>query len=366
MNDPISTLEWLVQAQQGIPSFSEMPRRTLADKGIAGPTAAHVIEEIHTPLNLAMVTFTTGSSAFQNIVGVTWCELPLRTEAGKRVLQGCGVTTGQQLLVTYAPLVNVFTRQALEAFDLRWSFLSHSCRDALLIALCRQMPDVVIGESSFLRATLEQAQKMNLIDRLPKNLTLITAGTPLDEALVPLAQSLGYTLHDVYGCQEFGWLVLNGIPLREDISLVATRQGDDWREVIVGGLPTGDSFPVGTGGHLCNPAGIIQTWKRRRTTPEYEMVVVATTAHHQEIVERTARTIMRIKGRICRVSPKLQTLAEATHIQLIPGILPDDASGSAPIDIIGPDATAQFDALLAAQRELQQQGKNDPAWSKAR
>lgn len=69
MNDPISTLEWLVQAQQGIPSFSEMPRRTLADKGIAGPTAAHVIEEIHTPLNLAMVTFTTGSSAFQNIVG---------------------------------------------------------------------------------------------------------------------------------------------------------------------------------------------------------------------------------------------------------------------------------------------------------
>ena len=129
MNDPISTLEWLVQAQQGIPSFSEMPRRTLADKGIAGPTAAHVIEEIHTPLNLAMVTFTTGSSAFQNIVGVTWCELPLRTEAGKRVLQGCGVTTGQQLLVTYAPLVNVFTCQALEAFDLRWSFLSHSCAE---------------------------------------------------------------------------------------------------------------------------------------------------------------------------------------------------------------------------------------------
>ena len=96
------------------------------------------------------------------------------------------------------------------------------------------------------------------------------------------------------------------------------------------------------------------------------MVVVATTAHHQEIVERTARTIMRIKGRICRVSPKLQTLAEATHIQLIPGILPDDASGSVPIDIIGPDATAQFDALLASQRELQQQGKNDPAWSKPR
>ena len=51
MNDPIAMLEWLVDAQQGIPTLAEMPRRTLSDKGIAGPTAAHVIEEIHTPLN---------------------------------------------------------------------------------------------------------------------------------------------------------------------------------------------------------------------------------------------------------------------------------------------------------------------------
>ena len=86
MNDPIATLEWLVDAQQGIPTLTEMPRRTLSDKGIAGPTAAHVIEEIHTPLNLALVTFTTGSSAFQNIVGVTQNELPLRIAAGRRVL----------------------------------------------------------------------------------------------------------------------------------------------------------------------------------------------------------------------------------------------------------------------------------------
>lgn len=47
MNDPIAMLEWLVDAQQGIPTLAEMPRRTLSDKGIAGPTAAHVIEEIH-------------------------------------------------------------------------------------------------------------------------------------------------------------------------------------------------------------------------------------------------------------------------------------------------------------------------------
>lgn len=278
MNDPIAMLEWLVDAQQGIPTLAEMPRRTLSDKGIAGPTAAHVIEEIHTPLNLALVTFTTGSSAFQNIVGVTQNELLLRSAAGKRVLAECGVTAGQHMVVTYAPLVNVFTRQALDESGLHWSFLSRSCRDALLIALCRQQPDVVVGESSFLRATLEQALKMNLQAYLPKTLMLITAGTPLDEALVPLCASLGYGLHDVYGCQEFGWLILDGLPLREDISLVAAPQGGDWREVIVGGLPTGDSFPVATNGHLCNLQGKIQTWKRRRTTPEYDMVVMATTA----------------------------------------------------------------------------------------
>ncbi|MGV8617745.1 hypothetical protein ACV36Q_31950, partial [Pseudomonas aeruginosa] len=81
----------------------------------------------------------------------------------------------------------------------------------------------------------------------------------------------------------------------------------DWREAIVGGLPTGDSFPVAAGGHLCKPQGKIQTWKRQRTTPEYDMVVMATTARHREIVERTARTILRIKGRVCHVSTQLIT-----------------------------------------------------------
>lgn len=367
MNDPITTLEWLLEAQPGIPSLREMPRRTLDDKGIAGPTAAHIIEEIHTPLNLALVTFTTGSSAFQNIVGVTHSELPLRAASGKRALAICGVTAGQHVLVTYAPLVNVFTRQALDESGLHWSFLSRSCRDALLIALCHQSPDAVVGESSFLRATLEQALKTGLAARLPKKLTLIAAGTPLDEELVTLASSLGYALHDIYGCQEFGWLMLDGVPLREDISLVPAPQGGDWREAIVGGLPTGDSFPAAAGGHLCNPQGKIQTWKRQRTTPEYDMVVMATTARHREIVERTARTILRIKGRVCHVSSQLKTEASATHIQLWPRAVPGEcAARVTPVDIIGPRATAQFDALLQAQRDLQQRAKNDPAWCKTR
>ena len=70
------------------PTFAEMPRKTLADKGIAGPTAAHTIEEVHTPLNLAYLTFTTGSSAFQNIVGITFAELPLRFWSGQVLKQG--------------------------------------------------------------------------------------------------------------------------------------------------------------------------------------------------------------------------------------------------------------------------------------
>ena len=73
------------------PLLAEMPRRTLADKGIAGPTAAHVIEELHTPLNLAYTTFTTGTTAFQTPVGVTWQELPDRAAAGVRALERCGV-----------------------------------------------------------------------------------------------------------------------------------------------------------------------------------------------------------------------------------------------------------------------------------
>ena len=85
------------------PTFAEMPRKTLADKGIAGPTAAHTIEEVHTPLNLAYLTFTTGSSAFQNIVGITFAELPARVKASFTVLERAGLKAGDRVLVTYPP-----------------------------------------------------------------------------------------------------------------------------------------------------------------------------------------------------------------------------------------------------------------------
>ena len=44
--------------------------------------AAHVIEEIYTPLNFAGMTFTTGTTAFQTPVGITWTELSGREAAG--------------------------------------------------------------------------------------------------------------------------------------------------------------------------------------------------------------------------------------------------------------------------------------------
>lgn len=51
-----------------------------------------------------------------------------------------------------------------------------------------------MGESSFLRATLEQALKMNLQAYLPKTLMLITAGTPL------MKRWFRFALHWDMGC----------------------------------------------------------------------------------------------------------------------------------------------------------------------
>ena len=89
------------------PTLEEMPRRTLGDKGIAGPTSAHVIEEVHTPLNLAYMTYTTGSSAFQNIVGITYEELPARVKASENVFRMAGLERGDKVLVTYPPKYSV-------------------------------------------------------------------------------------------------------------------------------------------------------------------------------------------------------------------------------------------------------------------
>ena len=338
------------------PLLSEMPRRTLEDKGIAGPTAAHVIEELHTPLNLAYMTFTTGTTAFQTPVGVTWQELPDRVSAGVRALERCGVPRGAELLVTYPPLVNVFSRQALDAYSSKARFILRPSRDALLAELCCGTR-FVVGESSFLRAALQDAQRLGLSRELPENLVLIAAGTPLDPELAEEAARLpGAQIHDLYGCQEFGWLVLDGVPLRTDITLCPDPAEEGRHHLLVGGLPTGDCFRLGS--HPLNPGGSICTNTKIRSSLELETTLLAGTVSSRETALRTARTILRIKSRIVRVSPDYVCGAVQTRLAVGP------PGGPSLLELEGPEATRMLDALVLAQRQYQRQAKTDPVWRK--
>ena len=338
------------------PLLSEMPRRTLADKGIAGPTAAHYIEELHTPLNLAYVTFTTGTSAFQTPVGVTWQELPARSAAGIRALEWCGVPRGETLLVTYPPLINVFSRNALEQAGVTARFILRPSRDALLVALC-EGSRFVVGESSFLRATLQDARRMGLSAWLPKNLVLIAAGTPLDPELTEEAARLpGAVVHDLYGCQEFGWLALDGVPLRPDVVLCADPEEEARHHLLVGGIPTGDCFLLGA--HPLNPRGALCTNTRVRSPLELETTLLAGSVSSRETALRAARTILRLKSRIVRVAPDYLCGAEQTRLAVGP------PGRQSLLELEGPEQTCMADDLLEAQRQYQRQAKTDPVWRK--
>ncbi len=342
-----------------VPNTEEMPRRTLKDKGIYGPTSAHVIEEIHTPFNLHYVTITTGTTAFQNIVGVTKHEIDDRIVASSKALELAGVKKGQKILFTYPPLVNVFSKEALIENEIEWSFLERSSRDHLILAMHDFKPDAVIGESTFLKATLQDAKKANLIEFIPKNMSFITAGTPLDTELIEVAKEyVDGHVHDLYGCQEFGWLTIDGIPLREDIVLVPTDK-DGYCDLVVGGLSTGDRFPIDEkNGHICNKDGKVITYGRVRTSPEYETIIMETTALNAETVDRLTRTILRIKGKIVRVSPELKVGSDKNVLCL-------KHYGSDKSYLIEQDkGTKLFDSLLDAQFDYQSQKKNDPTWVK--
>lgn len=317
------------------------------------------------PLNFAYLTFTTGSSAFQNIVGVTYAEMPARIQASFRILERVGLKAGDRVLVTYPPLVNVFSGEAFKKYGLEWSFLVRSSRDAFLAALHEFQPKAVVGESSFIRAALEDARHMGVAQELPKNIILLTAGTPLDLELLGVAESvLQAEVHDLYGCQEFGWLAMDGIPVRDDISLIPTADGSgkELYELVVGGLPMGDSFPVSDSGHICNSEGKIITYRRQRSYPEYEVIVKATKLTSAVTLGRVARSILRIKGRIVKVSPELVTSAAQTVLELVPDYL--SGSSQKPFIIDDPAKTKFFDDMVQAQLDYQQNSKADPVWTK--
>ncbi|KIZ40827.1 MULTISPECIES: AMP-binding protein [Rhodopseudomonas] len=366
MSDALDQYAAAADAFSTAPTLAEMPRRTLADKGIAGPTAAHVIEEIHTPFNLAYVTFTTGSSAFQNIVGVAHTEIEARCEATRRVMEAIGAKPGDRMFVTYPPLVNVFSKEALDRCGIEWFFLERSSRAAFISTFCRERPDIVLGESSFIRASLAEAKQLGLAADLPAACRIVVAGTPLDLDLLTEVAAQGYQVHDLYGCQEFGWLTLNGRPVRDDLSFVPSPAGDGFRELVVGGLPMGDSFPISESGHVCDPAGKVITYRRRRTYPEYEVVITKTPVASHETLDRAARTILRIKSRVVKIATDLQTSCDATELRLVPGFGSADSIEAAQLLITGPVATQALDDLVRAQMEVQSTSKTDPVWHKKR
>lgn len=365
MDGMLAEIAQMVKDFGSAPTLEEMTRRTLADKGIAGPTSAHVIEEVHTPLNLAYMTFTTGSSAFQNIVGVTYEEMPRRVTASAEVFRRAGLGPGDKVLVTYPPLVNVFSGEAFRDYGLECSFLVRSSRDAFLAALYETRPQAVVGESSFIRASLEDAKHMGVADALPRGAVLLTAGTPMDLELLPVAEEvLGAKAHDLYGCQEFGWLTLDGVPVRDDISLfpVPSDGKQEMHELVVGGLPMGDQFPVTESGHVCNREGKIITYRRQRSYPEYEVIVRETTLSSAVTMGRAARSILRIKGRIVKCAPDMAVGAPRTVLELVP----DPAAGGSEsrFRLSDPVKTQLFDDLVRAQVDYQQNAKADPVWKK--
>jgi len=361
MDSRLQDLEMMADLLTTAPTFEDMPKRTMADKGIAGPTAAHVIEEVHTPLNLAYLTFTTGSTAFQNIVGVTYDELPDRIAASQKALALAGVKAGDHVVVTYPPLVNVFFHQSLRDYGLTWEFLRRSSREDLILALCTKNPQVLVGESSFIRATLVDAERMGLADLLPRDLILICSGTPFDLELPEVADKYGYKCHDLYGCQEFGWLTLDGVPVRDDLTLVPMDEEGRYCELVVGGLPMGDSFQVSKTGHVLNPEGQIITYSRRRTHPEFEVFVRETAAASKVTMERAARTMLRIKSRVVKLTDDIVEGADHTVLELKP------ANGKGKTVVIDtPEKTRLFDKLVAAQQSLQSGSKKDPTWIKGR
>lgn len=341
------------------PLLEEMPRNTLQDKGIAGPTAAHRIEEIHTPLNFSYITCSTGSSAFQNVVGVTLAELPARMEAGKKALERVGLKRGDCLVVTYPPLVNVFTGEALKEAGISIRHICRPSRDALLLELCTSQAKAVVGESSFLRAALVDAKRLGLWENLPQRLTVIAAGTPMDPELAELVSKLpGAVLHDLYGCQEFGWLVLDGVPLREDVVLWDSGRKDKRAHLLVGGLPTGDCFLLRKNDQ--NSGDSILTQSGTREDQEAEVTILATTLSDPLTVYRVARSILRIKAKIVRVSPSLLCDQPQTRLRLH---LPE---GGTDLELEGPKHTRLFDDLVEAQKQYQRQQKSDPVWNKVR
>ena len=353
--DILDRMEQELSAYGTGPLWEEMPRKSLENKIQNGPTAAHHIEEVHVPENYAYIACTTGSTAFQNLVAVTWEELPARIEAGVKALKMSGVPDGGKLLVTYPPLVAVFSEKAIENCHLEVSFIRRPVREAVLVSVIRDHPHAVIGESSFLRTVLEDAIRINIADQIPKDLILIAAGTPMDPALRDTAEKIGLSkVHDLYGCQEFGWISMDGQLLREDIFLMDGGREDGRKSLFVGGLPTGDCFYT----EKPEKKPVIRTETRLREEHDPEVYILSSTAASIETVYHTVKTILRTKARILRADEHTLCKQDETRIAVT-----YKKTGKKAI-LEGPHNTRLFDDILRAQILYQKSHRENPAWNK--
>lgn len=346
------------------PTLAEMPRLTLRDKSIDGPAAAHKIEEVHTPENFAFTTFSTGSSALQNVIGVTLPELESRRRASEKIFKMTGLSAGCAMLVTYPPLVNLFTADALRAHGVKVSFLRKSARSSLLSVLALRRPDVLVGESSFICSAMRDADKLSRSDLFGEGMKIFAAGTPLNMELLEEAEKREIVLHDLYGCQEFGWLACDGCAVRNDISFIPAGCGNEKLfEVVVGGLPVGDVIPLSSEGHVCGGKGNMLTYRRERAQVEFNVIVKESKMLSPESVRRTARSITRLKGRRVYVSHDIITGAEHTVLELKKPVeeCPSAASG---FTICGDEKTETFDLIAQAQLSYQSDHRESGVWRK--
>lgn len=339
-----------------VPTMDKMPRKTLKIKGINGPTSAHFIEEIHTPLNFNCLTFTTGTSAFQNIVGVIEEELFEKKRAALKALDILNIREGDRMLVTYPPLINVFSKEALEEKKIKWNFLEKSSRDAVIYDICKNKPEIVIGESNFLRVVLEDAKKTGLIELFPNKIKFIAAGTSLDLELLESCKNYkGFEVHDLYGAQEFGWICLDGIPLRGDIALIKSSESDFY-DLIVGGVSSGDCFLVSELGHICNKKGKIITYTKKRIETEYETIILEAPVNNEETLRKFSKTMLRIKSKIIRIAPDVKLESK----KLVVGLKYYNND-----KIIKLDGELIFlENILEGQMNYQKNSKKDNVWNK--
>ena len=162
---------------------------------------------------------------------------------------------------------------------------------------------------------------------------------------------------------------MDGVPLRDDISLVKSPAGTEYYELVVGGLPMSDSFPVSSKGHVLNREGKIITYRRMRTYPDFEVSVLESPLPSAEVVQRVARTILRTKARIVKCSPNMKVKAGRTLLKLSLSVS-ESSSGKDESNLValieGPEKTRLFDVLGEAQVKYEMEKVWDPAYTKRR